>query len=103
MKLNNENYFDIRVAHLAVGGKLRNQFIPKLEDCLKMQILRIMEGINSDIIIELNQDANCFINGKDEIAKQNLMKILPITEKDFLGKNLEDLLNFEFNLAERIN
>ncbi|MCG2694625.1 hypothetical protein L6261_00890 [Candidatus Parcubacteria bacterium] len=99
MKLNDNknfrrNFRDIR----KIDGKTPNE-----ENCAESKILNVTEGIDNGIEVVLEKSTACFIDGNNEIAKQNLMKILPVIQKDYIGKNLGDLLNFEFNFVERIN
>ena len=104
MKLNDKEKFTINCS----GGIGKfNGLYPTPENCKKLRILNATEGMGSSINIELGKGINCFINVKnkeDETTKQQLlMKILPIIQRKFIGKCLEDLLDFEFILAGRIN
>lgn len=99
MKLNNNE--NLKIGFSSVGKF--NGKTPNPENCAELKILNAEEWMDDGIKIVLKNSVICFINGKDEIAKQNLMKILPVIQKDYIGKNIEDLLKFEFNLAERIN
>ena len=102
MKLNDKEKFTINCGGI---GKF-NGLYPTPENCKKLRILNATEGMEGSINIELGKGINCFINAKnkeDEITKQLLMKILPIIQRKFIGKCLEDLLDFEFILTRRIN
>jgi len=103
MKLNDKEKFTIVCSGV---GKF-NGLYSTPENCKKLRILNATEETQGSINIELSEGINCFINVKDkedETTKQQLlMKILAIIQRKFIGKYLEDLLNFEFVLAGRIN
>ena len=53
-------------------------------------------------MLELEDGKKFFILAKDEVASQCLGKILIVVQRDYIGKKLNDLINREFCLAEKI-
>lgn len=101
MKLNNSENFTM--GFTSVNSVENFGEYPTLENCVGLRVLGATEWMNDGIMIVSNNSISCFINGEDEISKQNLIKILPVIQRDHIGENLENLINFEFNLAERIS
>lgn len=97
MKLNNIKNFNLVFS----GYNTKNY--TTLGNYKGLIVSNAIEGENESISISLNDGGNCFVYPNNEIAKQNLMKILPVIKNGHIGKPLEDLLNFEFVIAERLS
>jgi len=91
--------FDINIGG-AVESRDDN---PKLDDVQNLKILNINEENNGkDAIIELEDGKKMFIKSKDIVQKQCLRKIIEIIQRDYLNKELKEIINREFCLARRI-
>lgn len=99
MKLINKKYFEI-----VCGGTIEEiDDYDKLEKCFNLKIESAMPDEHSKkATIFLENGKKIFIEVRNIEAKQCLIKIIEIINKNYLDKKLAEVLKRDFCMAERI-
>lgn len=100
MKLTDEENFEISLG--GAIGELDNY--PMVENCKDLKTIGVTQDATGvEVTIELENGKKLFIKAKDSVAAQCLGKIIIIIQREYIGKELKNLIDREFCLAEKLS
>jgi len=90
--------------NINIGGAVRSEDDrPKLSDVQNLKILNISEENHGrDAMIELEDGKKVFIGSNGIVQEQCLKEMIEVIQRDYLNKELKEIIDREFCLARRI-